>query len=103
MVREQPRAMPESWVTIKMVASNCLCSERISCRISAPLRESRAGLIETGDQVEQSGFARAGGTDDGDHLTTSHFDIDVIERVDTPFAAEVLRDLGEAYQRVSRC
>ena len=53
-----------------------------------------AGLVEAGQQTQQSGFARARGADDGDGLAFGNGEVDIIK--DDQAAGSVLNDLAEA-------
>jgi len=55
-----------------------------------------ARVIEASEDVEQGGFAGAGGAHDGDEFTTLHGEIDIVKRVDLKDA--VLIDLVNAVE-----
>ena len=54
-----------------------------------------AGTIEPADQIEERGFAGAGGPDDGDHLAARDLEIDRFERGHLALAVVDLGDTGE--------
>ena len=56
---------------------------------------SGGGLVKSSDEVEERGFAGAGGSDEGDHFTLGDCEVDLVEGGDGALALKELADALE--------
>ncbi len=59
------------------------------------------GAIEPTDEIEESGFAGAGGTDEGNHFAFIDLQVDRVKRGYLTFPVEPLRNATERYHSVT--